>query len=298
MKKVLLIIMSFTLMLSLVGINSVEASNKETYDQRLLSAYEEVIDYADTLRVDYEFTYNSFKLNYISFRGSLNEYVEALKESLDLITLEQSELPNKTVVLSSGSSSSSSGSDNWYYNTGLTLPQKGDYTSCNVVASVNKGDIIFESEGSGGLTGHIAVVEGVYYSTEHNQYFIRVIEAIADGVVRSVLDCQRLIDRGGHVYRVTGATTSDADDVIDFMIAQLGKDFWVDLAYKNCYTWQADWYCSQLAYCAYKSTGFNIEYYYYNSLGIKVWGEFGITPRDIRDDNDTHEQSVTWMPSC
>lgn len=38
------------------------------------------------------------------------------------------------------------------------------------------------------LETHIAIVEGIYYSNTHNQYYIRVIEAISNGVTRGVLE--------------------------------------------------------------------------------------------------------------
>ena len=82
--------------------------------------------------------------------------------------------------------SGSSIDDKWYYNTGESLPRRPDYTRYNLLNSVEMGDIINEKNGFGGLTGHIAIVEGIQYDSSKNMKYVRIVEAIKSGVCRSV----------------------------------------------------------------------------------------------------------------
>ena len=82
----------------------------------------------------------------------------------------------------------SSGAKKWYYNTGERLPRAANYSKYNLLKIVEPGDIIYEANGGLGVTGHIAIVEGVFYDEKYQQYYIRIIEAIDAGVCRSVLD--------------------------------------------------------------------------------------------------------------
>lgn len=295
MKKILLIFLTFTLILSLGGIKEVKASNNNIQEQKMYKAYEEVNDYANSLSIDYEFTFESFKMSYGTFDGNLNDYVLALKEAFDLILLEQSELLTDMEFVSSSSSSSSSGGQKWYYDTGTELPQTADYSSCNVFSRVRVGDLIHEDEGGfAEYVGHIAIVEGVFYSEEYDQMYIRVVEAIyPGGVTRSVLDCERVDDKGSKVLIVSGSTSQERNDVVDYVKDQLGKSYNIDIAYKNCYTWQGDWYCSQLAYCAYKSVGYDIEVRNVGLFGIVTRGDIGVTPNDIKNDDDIYVMSIS-----
>ena len=46
----------------------------------------------------------------------------------------------------------------WYYNTGEKLPKQPVYGENWLLDVVQKGDIIYEGTGFGGLTGHMAIV--------------------------------------------------------------------------------------------------------------------------------------------
>lgn len=168
--------------------------------------------------------------------------------------------------------SSSSGDGLWQYNTGTTLPRAANYSKYNLLDIVKKGDIIHESKGGFGVTGHTAIVEGIYYSSTYNQYYIRVIEAISDGIVRSVFDDDRLDAKEASIYRVPSATSTKINAAVAFSVSQLGDSYFLD--FQKDYDDQPDWYCSELVWASYKRQGIDIE-----TTG--TLNEPGITPRDI-----------------
>lgn len=114
-------------------------------------------------------------------------------------------------VLDPPVSTSSSSSSKWYYNIGTSLPSNANpkYDSYNLYDTVKKGDIIFEAKGGFGITGHIAIVEGKYYNAAKDVNYIRIIEAIDVGVVRSCLDDTRVDDKDVTLLRVSSATSSN-----------------------------------------------------------------------------------------
>jgi uncharacterized protein YycO len=152
--------------------------------------------------------------------------------------------------------SSSSGCDSrWYYDTGTTLPQDADYTSCDLLNRVRVGDILYEEATIvSTLTGHVAIVEGIFF--DNGQPYIRLIEAVSCGVVRSVLDCNRLSENDGEVYRVIGASYTERSNAVDFAINELEKGF--NHVFSGACTSRNTWYCSQLVHCAYDDQGYNL----------------------------------------
>ncbi len=177
-------------------------------------------------------------------------------------------------------SSSSSGSGKWYYNIGTSLPSNANpvYSRYNLYNSVKKGDVIFESKGGFGITGHIAIVEGKYYNAAKDVNYIRVIEAIDEGVVRSCLDDTRVDDKDVILLRVTAATANNIDSAVNFCIGELGSSYFLDFQ-KDTSPAETDWYCSELVWAAYQHQGINIE--------VSGLNEPGITPRDIRNSAQT-----------
>lgn len=170
-------------------------------------------------------------------------------------------------------SSSSSSSKKWYYNTGTSLPKTPNYSKYNLSNYLNKGDIIYEKNGGFGITGHIAIVEGRFYDTSKKIYYYRIIEAIDDGVVRSVLDDERIVDKGVSIYRVKSATIEQKNRAVEFCKTQLGKGYFLDFK-KDKSANEKDWYCSELVWAAYINQGIDIE-------TTRNINEPGITPRDI-----------------
>ncbi len=167
----------------------------------------------------------------------------------------------------------------WYYNTGLFLSQKPTYEKYNLLSNLQVGDIIFEAKGGFGITAHIAIVEGIFYNETFDTKFVRVIEAIGDGVVRSVLDDERFVDKDVSVLRIKNKGIN-ITKVLDFCISQLGKNYSLDFQ-KNTSPDEDDWYCSELVWAAYKSVGLDIE-------TTDTFNEPGITPRDINNSNELY----------
>lgn len=173
--------------------------------------------------------------------------------------------------------STSSSSKKWYDNIGSTSPvltQKPNYGTYNLRSVVKKGDIISESKGwTASITGHIAIVQGKYWSSAYQRYYLRLIEANGDGVVYGVLDDDRYYDRGITIYRVSSATTSNIKYAIIFCVNQLGKPYNYTAIANYLYTVAngktltercststnaSRWYCSELVWAAYYYVGINL----------------------------------------
>lgn len=255
---ILVVVMLFSTNILVFAYNEKDVSI--TSEERIVKAYENVINYAAT---------NSIPLDL-----SLETFVEEFETShvTDLTEYENTyykifKNPKTTVA------PQFSGSSKWYYNTGTFLPQAANYSKYNLLDTVKKGDIIYESKGGFGITGHTMIVEGKYYSSNYKQYYIRVVEALNVGVVRSVLDDSRVDQKDSHVLRVKGAPDTIASNATDFCIGQLGKAYMIDFK-KDTSPNEPDWYCSELVWSGYYRQGIDIE-----TTGM--YNEPGITPRDI-----------------
>lgn len=245
-----------------------EASVVKAQSLSLRSSYTNVMNYAQKMGIDLGMTYDDFVSNYQN-QGVLSyeqEYYKVLRPQ----TFEKVVIGGNEVQ--SASSSSSSGGKIYYYDTGTSCPKQATYGKYKLLQNVKKGDIIFEGNGGFGITGHIAVVEGIYSRGDGTQY-IRLIEAIENGVVRSILDDKRVVDKDVTVLRVTSATTTQINNAVSFCVSQLGKKYKLDFA-KDTSKNEKDWYCSELAWAAYKNQGIDIE--------VGGLNEPGITPRDIK----------------
>ncbi|MDD3207168.1 MAG: YiiX/YebB-like N1pC/P60 family cysteine hydrolase [Bacilli bacterium] len=168
-------------------------------------------------------------------------------------------------------------SDYWY-NTGLNLPIGVNYHQSNILETLQRGDIVFEATGFYGITGHVAIVEGIYYSETYQQYFVRLIEAISVGVARSILTPSRMIAKEDSVYRVRNATSTQIDNAIDFIIAQLGKPYSVQ-PIKNANADNPDWYCSELIWAGYYHQGIYLDVDDNDNYGSPI------TPREMIESN-------------
>jgi hypothetical protein len=244
-------------------VTSVQANSSE-----LTAAYETLMNYAKLKGIDLDLELDTFIQEYEeSSYTNTSEYLNAYYQVFQKPTLT---LPGNT-----GSIKSSGDIVKWYYDTGTTLPQAADYSKYNLLNTVQKGDIIFEAKAGFGITGHVAIVEGIFYSETMEQYYIRVVEATLLGVIRSVLDDSRVNDNGVSVLRVSGTTSSQIDHAVDFCISQLGKGYSLDFA-KDTSASESNWYCSELVWAGYYNNGINIE-----TTGF--YNEPGITPRDIKN---------------
>lgn len=216
-----------------------------------------IINYANQNNIEIDMTYDDF----------LNGYFEInYSNILDYENVYYDILVPETEPFSSGKS-------DYYYNTGVSCPNEANYSKYNLVDVVQKGDIIYESKDGSGVTGHAAIVEGIYYNSKQERYYIRIIEAIRDGVCRSILDDTRVDEKNVSIYRVSEATSSDKATAINFCAGELGSSYNCDFA-KDTSSSETDWYCSELVWAGYKAAGFDIE----TTGNIN---EPGVSPRDI-----------------
>ena len=241
------------------------ATLRETKALKL--SYNAIMDFAEEKGIALEMSFSDFVENYDG--GNISNYES---EYYKLLSAQGASVQ---------SSSSSSGGNTYYYNTGTSCPSKASYGKYKLTSKLQKGDIIFESKGGFGITGHIAIVEGIF--TSNGKTYVRVIEAISDGVCRGILDDTRVGDKGVTVYRVSGATTSQKNSAVNFCKSQLGKKYSLDFA-KDTSSSEKDWYCSELVWAAYKNQGIDIE--------VAGNGEPGVTPRDLRNSSLTYTVSI------
>ena len=251
------------------------------YSQELLSAYTKLCEYISANNISADISLETFANEYVAGNySSLENYLNAYYSLL--------------VVPSEVSSENTRGDDSWYYNTGTVLMDEPNYDTYNLLNVVAVGDILYEDEGGSGLTGHIAIVEGIYYDTNYSQFYIRLVEAIGyisgsigdgDGVCRSVLDDDRYVNRDGTLLRVTSADSTQKSNAVSFCVGQIGKGYSLDLGHDTS-TSEADWYCSELVWAAYKAQGIELET---NSTLP------GITPHELRDSTLTSARTVTTV---
>lgn len=153
-------------------------------------------------------------------------------------------------------SSSSSGGGYYWENTGESLPRSIDYGNGELLNYLKRGDIVFEGMSS---TNHAAIVEGVYYDSVYNQYYVRVVEAVKNGgVCRGILTPDRMEEKLGEVYRITDATSSEIEGAFDFIYNQLGESYEIAV-YKNSSDSNVDWYCSELIWAAFYHQGIYLD---------------------------------------
>lgn len=245
-----------------MGMSITAFANETQSTDNLQVAYDNVTSYAADNGISLDMTFDDFLA---SCNGqSAAEYEKTFYEVFSV--------PSAQTY-----SGSSSGSNKYYYNTGSSCPAEATYSKYNLLDVVQKGDIIYEANGGFGVTGHIAIVEGVY-TTIGGKKYIRIIEAIDVGVKRGILDDTRVDDKAVTILRVDGATSTNITNAINFCINQLDKPYKFDLA-KDTSSDEEDWYCSELVWAAYKNQGIDIE--------VSGISEPGITPRDILNSSKT-----------
>lgn len=197
------------------------------------------------------------------------------------------------------SSSSSSGDTVYYYNTGENMPEEATYDNekFDLLNKVKKGDIIYEAQGGYGITGHIAIVEGIFTDEETEKKYVRIIEAIdEEGVCRGILDDQRMKDKKATVLRIQdkyfkfkgkNKKSKIIKKALTFVKKQLGKDYNLNVKNDSISSKNKNWYCSKLVWAAYKNYKIDIAGKIKKKvklLGSEKWitvREPGITPREI-----------------
>lgn len=277
MKKIFNGFIGFSLTLALVfSTYSVSKAQVAVDENKLEDSYIQVIEYSDSVNSLLDMSLETYLENfYIGGYDNIDEYKneyylalsneKANDKNIEMYVKENINVDDGISPLGAG--------DAWYYNTGTTLPRAASYTSYRLLDIIEKGDVIYEANGGLGVTGHAAIVEGRYWSTEHFQYYIRIIEAISPGVVRSVLEDGRVVDKGVSILKVKNATSRNVNDAVNFAVGELGTSYNLDFQ-KDYSSSETDWYCSELVWASYKNQGIDIE-----TTGS--YNEPGVTPRDL-----------------
>lgn len=197
------------------------------------------------------------------------EYLTYLEAVIDQYSLAQA------TPYSSGSSG-----DYPWYDIGESLPRQPIYGKYDF-SGVRAGDILYEDKGFMGLTGHIAIVEGWFYDATLGVSYIRLIESVSSGVVRSYLDDDRFDVKQGQLFHVA---TSDEQvaNALYFCRQQLGKPWALQPFTKPTDINHPRWQCSTMVWAAYNYAGVDVEQH-------GAGGGPGITPHDVRDASTTTE---------
>lgn len=155
---------------------------------------------------------------------------------------------------------------NWYDDIGISnpkLPQAVSYNKYSILSTVTKGDIIHETTGGcAEYIGHIAIVEGKFWDSTYEQYYIRTIEAVKKYVTHGVLDDSRYDDRGITIYHIPLAISPERSAAVSFCMVQLGKEWTLIKMPMNPCSSSSDtqkWYCSELVWAAYYNQGYNLN---------------------------------------
>ena len=157
----------------------------------MINAYIVIAEYVASFNLELELSLDLFEENFFnSDFATVDEFAISVLESLQLEESATAESVDN-IDPSSGSFALQ-----YYHNTGLGLPSRATYGRYLLLPNIRKGDIIHENAGGpNGMLGHSAIVEGKFFCTSRRIFFVRLVESITIGVVRSILDDQR-IDQG------------------------------------------------------------------------------------------------------
>lgn len=243
------------------------ASNDEFF--ALENAYRQCTVEAETAGRSLDISLESFIWNYqLQNAPSVETYLEFYLSNID----QYSDI-TQTPRWGGGDY----GKVSWQYNTGTTLPRAANYTKYDMTTNLTSGDVFVEDDAfSSGLVGHAGIVEGKFYSSTYQMYYIRVIEAVSPGgVCRGVYDDDRVDIKNGDFFRLKNFSSDpDAnlaliDDAVQFMKSQFGKpwEFWHGAGSSAN---QSSWYCSELVWAAYKNQRVDLVFDDITRPGIAV----------------------------
>lgn len=197
--------------------------------------------------------------NTLSYDEFIADYqVSGCADISDYLRECMNEVDPKAFIVDSEAYEPRSGGGEWYFDSGTSLPQNASYTNYNLLSKVKKGDIIYETTGNlAAIAGHASIVEGVFWDKTRNQFYIRVIEAIGNGVCRGIFDETRLNNKSGVILRVSNESQEKKAQAVDFCIGQLGKGYSLHTP-KHSSAQSSSWYCSEMVWAAYYHAGINL----------------------------------------
>ena len=259
----------------LLIINNILSVHAATYSNvQYKKSFQRVKQYIKDNGIPLEITFDEYKKEYKrNHENNLGEYEK--KYYLTYFTPEYTNIR----LLSTGSTN---GELKYYYNIGDSIPEEAEYGKKygkkTLVEIVKKGDILYEASGGFGITGHIALVCGVKNTGEET--YIKVIEAMSEGVKIGILDDARFQERQGTILRIKkieGMETkkerkSKIKGAVKFCMEQLDKKYSIDVNRKHSGD-EKTWYCSKLVWAAYYNQSIDIE--------RSKHSDPGITPNDI-----------------
>ena len=228
------------------------------YDKEIIQAYDNFTDSLTkknkTVYICLEDFAEYYKTGNVNKCFEINSEIE--KSVVDTEKREKFEVQNEKEI---ESIKSSSGSDKYYYDIGNDPSQKPVYSKYSILQVAKKGDIILDKEGSWGLTGHAAIVEGIFKSPKHGCYYVKLIEAVKPGgVCHGLLDDVRADERDSVLYKVFVASEEQKRKAVLFCYHEIGAKWGGDLSH-NYQAGQHWWLCSQLVWAGYKNQGIDIE---------------------------------------
>jgi len=274
-KKILSIIMIVATLLS-ISIPTLAAEvNLDNYDkhpnfEQLKDAYIEYSIQAKEMEKFVTLPLEYFILEYEEngIDNYLNSRILELKqnESIDEVHKQQAIIQSalEKEMQKEGMFDPQSVGGYWFYNCFEPI-KPGNYTEYPELlgSSVISGDLVHDSNGSFGITGHSAIVMGHYYSNIFQEFYVRVCEAVSAGVCYGILSDDRVNNRATSVYRVNGgANSSKRIAAANWVTSQIGKPWRVvDEYYKTANLTQGrpNWYCSLLFFAAYKAQGIELD---------------------------------------
>ena len=299
MKKTFLILI--ILCLSFFNYYSVQASEENSNESDLYKAYQKISEQLSTIGDDifsFEDFQKEYEYSYKEYEVSLDEYIASYQRLLD----------ESTLLHSRGAGY------HWSYNIGtninnLTFEALPLYTRNGFLENgLRPGDIIFEQDRAWGIAHHVAIVEGIYTEThlindkEETFTYIRLIEAMADGVVYGLLDDERADRTGVTVLRPKDTNNRQMNAAVAFARSQIGKPYslFASLLDRDRTYERKDWYCSMLVWAAYMNATVegNVRPYVseddpaFTGINLETTSTMpGVTPKEIKDSSALKEIS-------
>lgn len=205
-----------------------------------------------------------FIWNYNETTGEIDEYltenISAIDSLLDLdaIIFQEEEIDEQLATQMDSQNITPLSTLQWWHNKSI-IDQATTYGSTyNLLGKAIRGDIVYESAGGFGITGHTAIVAGSYWSSTYSQYYIRCVEAISSGVCYGILCDTRFSQQKSYLDRPTAPTTTQMKAAVAFAESQVGKSYSLLASTADLSSSRSNWYCSLLAYASYNSQGISL----------------------------------------